>query len=109
MASVVATASDALRVEAVFHNRQDLAGLIWEAEDRWDHPLLAYETGRDFRHTQLRFRWRSDGVKPLDALHGPTLTIEGRDAGRAPRAWYVRLWNYEIGSGAWRERGWTVG
>src|SRR3546814_11293760 len=86
MASVVATASDALRVEAVFHNRQDLAGLIWEAEDRWDHPLLAYETGRDFRHTQLRFRWRSDGVKPLDALHGPTLTIEGRDAGGAPRA-----------------------
>src|SRR3546814_5000164 len=98
MASVVATASDALRVEAVFHNRQDLAGLIWEAEDRGDHPLLAYETGRDFRHTQLRFRWRSDGVKPLDALHGPTLTIEGRDAGGAPRAWYVRLWNYAEGT-----------
>src|SRR3546814_10760748 len=52
MASVVATASDALSVEAVFHNRQDLAGLIWEAEDRWDHPLLAYETGRDFRSAE---------------------------------------------------------
>src|SRR3546814_10609589 len=89
--------SDALRVEAVFYNRQDLAGLIWEAEDRWDHPLLAYETRRDFRHTQLRFRWRSGGVKPLDALHGPTLTIEGRDAGGAARAWYVRLWNYAVG------------
>ena len=99
MASVVTTAPDALRVEAVFYNRQDLAGLIWEAEDRWDHPLLAYETRRDFRHTILRFRWRSQGVKPLDALHGPTLTIEGRDAAGSPRAWYVRLWNYAAGSG----------
>src|SRR3546814_11099256 len=90
--------SDALRVEAVFYNRQDLAGLIWEAEDRWDHPLLAYETRRDFRHTQLRFRWRSGGVKPLDALHGPTLTIEGRDAGGAARAWYGRLWHYAVGA-----------
>jgi len=98
MASVVTTAPDALRVEAVFYNRHDLAGLIWEAEDRWDHPLLAYETRRDFRNTQLSFRWRSGGVKPLDALHGPTLTIEGRDAAGHARAWYVRLWNYAVGS-----------
>lgn len=46
MASVVTphdpAAAQALRVEAVFYNRQDLAGLIWEAEDRWYHPLLAY-------------------------------------------------------------------
>ncbi|WP_282945950.1 MULTISPECIES: DUF2460 domain-containing protein [unclassified Sphingopyxis] len=91
-------AAQALRVEAVFYNRQDLAGLIWEAEDRWDHPLLAYETSRDFRHTQLRFRWRSGGIKPLDALHGPTLTIEGRDAAGEARAWYVRLWNYAVGT-----------
>jgi hypothetical protein len=66
MASVVTPgetgAPDALRVETVFYNRHDLAGLIWEAEDRWDHPLLAYETRRDFRHCVLRFRWRSDGV-----------------------------------------------
>lgn len=98
MASVVTPETQTLRVEAVFHNREDLAGLIWEAEDRWDHPLLAYETRRDFRHTQLRFRWRSGGIKPLDALHGPTLTIEGRDAAGNPRAWYVRLWNYAVGS-----------
>lgn len=91
-------AAQALRVEAVFYNRQDLAGLIWEAEDRWDHPLLAYETSRDFRRTQLRFRWRSGGIKPLDALHGPTLTIEGRDAAGEARAWYVRLWNYAVGT-----------
>ena len=99
MASVTSGAPAALRVEAVFYRKQDLAGLIWEAEDRWDHPLLAYETKRDFRHTQLSFRWRSGGVKPLDALHGPTLTIEGRDAAGDPRAWYVRLWNYAEGTG----------
>ena len=99
MASVTSDTPGALRVEAVFYRKQDLAGLIWEAEDRWDHPLLAYETKRDFRHTQLSFRWRSGGVKPLDALHGPTLTIEGRDAAGDPRAWYVRLWNYAEGAG----------
>jgi len=98
MASVTSDTPQTLRVETVFYRKQDLAGLIWEAEDRWDHPLLAYETKRDFRHTQLRFRWRSGGVKPLDAQHGPTLTIEGRDAAGAPRAWYVRLWNYAEGT-----------
>ncbi|WP_077148710.1 DUF2460 domain-containing protein [Sphingopyxis sp. KK2] len=99
MASVVTTGPQALRVETVCYRKQDLAGLIWAAADAWDHPLLSYETRRDFRHTQLRFRWRSGGVKPLDALHGPTLTIEGRDAGGSPRAWYVRLWNYAEGTG----------
>ncbi len=99
MATVTSDTPGTLRVEAVFYQKQDLAGLIWETEDRWDHPLLAYETKRDFRNTQLKFRWRSGGVKPLDALHGPTLTIEGRDAAGAPRAWYVRLWNYAVGTG----------
>lgn len=99
MASVVSDTPGVLRVAAVFYRKQDLAGLIWESEDRWDHPLLGYETKRDFRHTQLTFRWVSGGVKPLDALHGPTLTIEGRDAAGSPRAWYVRLWNYAVGTG----------
>ena len=98
MASVTSDVPGALRVEAVFYQKQDLAGLIWESEDRWDHPLLAYETKRDFRNTQLSFRWRSGGVKALDALHGPTLTIEGRDAAGEARAWYVRLWNYAVGT-----------
>jgi uncharacterized protein (TIGR02217 family) len=97
MASVVTTAPDALRVDAVFYKANDLAGLIWEAEDRHDHPLLAYETDRDFRRCRLSFRWRSGGVIPLDAVHGPTLTIEGRDQSGAPRSWYVRLWNYASG------------
>jgi uncharacterized protein (TIGR02217 family) len=98
MASVVTTAADALRIDAVFYGSGDLAGLIWESEDRWDHPLLAYATSRDYGNCRLRFRWRSGGIKPLDAVHGPTLTIEGRDASGAARNWYVRLWNYATGS-----------
>lgn len=98
MAAVTTTAPDALRVDAVFYRADDLAGLIWEAEDVLDHPLLAYETSRDFRGCTLSFRWRSGGIMPLDAVHGPTLTIEGRDAAGNPRAWYVRLWNYAEGS-----------
>jgi uncharacterized protein (TIGR02217 family) len=98
MASVVTTAPDALRVEVAFHRADDLAGLIWAAEDRIDHVLLRYETARDFRDCRLRFRWRSGGIVPLDAVNGPVLTIEGRDAGGTPRAWYVRLWNYAVGT-----------
>jgi len=98
MASVVSTASDALRVEATFLRTGDLAGLIWESEDRLDHPLLAYRTVRDHAHCELSFRWRSGGIIALDAVNGPTLTIEGRDASGNPRTWYVRLWNYATGT-----------
>ncbi len=98
MASVVTTAPDALRVDAVFQKAYDLVGLIWESEDKWDHPLLAYETQRDYSRLTLSFRWKSAGVLPLDAVNGPTLTIEGRDAGGNARAWYVRLWNYATGT-----------
>jgi len=97
MAGATTIGPNALRVDATFYRANDLAGLIWEAEDRFDHPLLRYETARDFRECMLRFRWRSEGVKPLDALHGPTLTIEGRDAAGVARTWYVRLWNYAVG------------
>lgn len=98
MASVVTTAPDALRVDTVFYGSGDLGGLIWEAVDQWDHPLLAYETKRDFRNCQLSFHWRSSGIRALDLVNGPTLTIEGRDASGAARSWYVRLWNYAIGT-----------
>ncbi|PHR13564.1 MAG: TIGR02217 family protein [Sphingopyxis sp.] len=98
MASVVTTAPDALRVDAVFYNSDDLAGLIWESEDALDHPLLAYETERDYAGLIWRFRWRSSGIMPLDAINGPTLTIEGRDAAGNPKSWYVRLWNYASGT-----------
>lgn len=98
MASVVTTGPASLRVDATFYRSNDLAGLIWESEDRWDHPLLAYATNRDYRRLTLSFRWRSSGILPLDTINGPTLTIEGRDAAGQPKAWYVRLWNYASGT-----------
>jgi uncharacterized protein (TIGR02217 family) len=98
MASVVSTGAHSLRVDAAFYRKNDLAGLIWASEDKVDHPLLAYETARDFRDCVLKFRWRSSGMKALDAINGPTLTIEGRDVLGAPASWYVRLWNYAVGS-----------
>lgn len=98
LGSVVTTGPDALRVECEFHHRDALAGLIWWSVDTLDHPLLAYDTDRDYSRTTLRFRWRSGGVIPLDAVHGPTLTIEGKDAAGNPRSWYVRLWNYASGT-----------
>jgi uncharacterized protein (TIGR02217 family) len=98
MASVITTGPESLRVDAVFYRSDDLAGLIWDSEDVWDHPLLAYETNRDYRRLTLRFRWQSAGVLPLDAINGPTLTIEGRDAVGQPKSWYVRLWNYAQGT-----------
>jgi uncharacterized protein (TIGR02217 family) len=98
MASVTTTGPNALRIDAVFYKANDLAGLIWEAEDRFDHPLLAYETQRDFRACRLAFRWRSGGIRALDSVNGPTLTIEGRDPEGTARSWYVRLWNYADGT-----------
>ena len=98
MASVVTTGPESLRADAVFYKSDDLAGLIWESEDRWDHPLLAYATNRDYRRLTASFRWRSQGIMPLDAINGPTLTISGRDAAGQPKSWYVRLWNYATGT-----------
>jgi len=94
MASVVVTAPDALRVDATFMRTGDLAGLIWDSVDRFDHPLLAYRADHDYSRTTLSFRWRSAGVIQLHDVNGPTLTIEGKDAAGAARTWYVRLWNY---------------
>lgn len=94
LAAATATAPDALRIDATFMTTGDLAGVIWDSVDRFDHPLLAYATDRDYTRTALSFRWRSSGVLPLDHDQGPTLTVEGRDAAGAARVWYVRLWNY---------------
>ena len=98
MASVITTATDALRVDATFLRQGDLAGLIWDSVDRFDHPLLAYDTNRDYSRSTLHFHWRSGGVLALNAINGPTLTIEGRDAAGAAHIWYVRLWNYATGT-----------
>ncbi len=98
LAAVVADTTDAATVTLAFNAADNLCGLIWESRDRWDHPLCAYATDRDYRGCTLRFRWRSNGLKPLDAVHGPVLTIEGRDANGVARSWYVRLWNYAQGT-----------
>ena len=97
MAAVTTVGADALRVDCAFYRAGDLAGLIWESADHHDHPLLRYRENRDYRRCVLRFRWRSVGLTGLDAVGGPTLTIEGRDAGGTARNWYVRLWNYAVG------------
>ena len=98
MASVITDGEDGLRCDLVFYRKQDLCGLIWESEDLYDHPLLRYRNSRDYRHTVLSFRWQSTGIADLDHLHGPTLTIEGRDQQGETRSWYVRLANYATGT-----------
>ncbi|MDJ0642784.1 MAG: DUF2460 domain-containing protein [Erythrobacter sp.] len=98
MASVVTTGPDSLRVDVELHHEGELVGLIWDSVDSLDHPLLAYETDRDYSHTTLSFRWQSSGIIPLDQPNGPTLTIEGFDATDQPKTWYVRLWNYAEGT-----------
>lgn len=99
VAGIVTTAPDALRIDATFLREGDLAGLIWASEDAIDHPLLAYDTDRNYAGATLSFRWRSGGIVPLDGVNGPTLTITGRDASGAARTWYVRLWNFARGTG----------
>lgn len=93
MASVRAGA-DELRLDAVFHERSHLAGLIWESEDRWNHPTTAYDTNRDYRGCTLGFRLQLIGqVLNLSDVSGPVLTVEGRDQAGQARTWYVRLAN----------------
>ena len=98
MASVISVAPDGLQVDLEFHHNGELAGLIWDSQDTLDHPLMAYATDRDYAHTKLAFHWHSTGIIALDQPNGPTLTIEGRDAAGTPRTWYIRLWNYAVGT-----------
>ena len=99
MASVVTSADGrGLAVEAEFLRKGDLIGLIYESEDRHSHPARAREIRRDYSRCKLSFRWKSSGMVPLDAVNGPVLTIEGRDAAGQPKNWFVRLWNYASGA-----------
>lgn len=99
MAAVTTLGSNGLRADLVFYERDNLAGLIWESEDRLDPPLLAYETSKDYSGVRLSFRWQSSGIRTLPEVNGPTLTIEGRDQNGAARTWFVRLANYAQGAG----------
>ena len=98
VAAVTTTAPDALRVDATFYTAGNLAGLIWASADTLDHPLLAYATSLDYSGTTLSFQWQSAGVIALDQINGPTLTITGNDASGVAHTWYVRLWNYAVGT-----------
>ena len=104
IASVVTTPdAHGLSIACEFLREGDLVGLIWESEDRHAHPAHARETSRDYSDCTLSFHWESSGVIALDAVNGPTLTIEGTDASGNPQIWLVRLWNYAVGHA--RERG----
>ena len=98
MASVITKSANSIQIDVELHHEGELVGLIWDSVDSLDHPLLAYETNRDYSNTTLSFRWQSQGVVALDAINGPTLTIEGRDASGNAQTWFVRLWNYATGS-----------
>lgn len=87
-----------LAVQSEFLRRGDLVGLIFESADRHAHPAHAREESRDYSRCVLSFRWQAGGIAGLDVVNGPTLTIEGEDAGGAQRSWYVRLWNYALGT-----------
>lgn len=99
IASIV-TAPDAhgLTVTAEFLRKGDLVGLIWESENTRSHPAHRRETSRDYSNCVLRFHWESTGTVALDAINGPTLTIEGTDSAGNKQVWLVRLWNYASGS-----------
>ena len=99
VASVVTTPdAHGLTVTAEFLRKGDLVGLIWDSEDTHAHPAHARETSRDYSRCVLSFHWESSGVVALDAMDGPTLTIEGKDEAGTPQVWLVRLWNYATGS-----------
>ena len=87
-----------LSVECEFLRKGDLVGLIYESEDKLAHPAHVRETSRDYSYCVLGFHWESNGIIALDALNGPTLTIEGTDGDGNPRSWFVRLWNYAKGT-----------
>ena len=85
-------------VQCEFLREGDLVGVIWESEDTGAHPAHARETSRDYSDCTLSFHWESSGVIALDAVNGPTLTIEGNDAQGNAQVWLVRLWNYAAGT-----------
>jgi uncharacterized protein (TIGR02217 family) len=99
IASLVTTADGhGLSVQCEFLREGDLVGVIWESQDSQAHPAHARETSRDYSNCTLSFHWESSGVIALDAVNGPTLTIEGTDAQGNAQASLVRLWNYATGT-----------
>ena len=99
MASAVTSADGhGLTIQCEFLREGDLVGLIWESVDTRSHPAHARETSRDYSDCTLSFHWDSSGLMALDAVNGPTLTIEATDAAGNAQTWLVRLWNYASGT-----------
>ena len=99
IASLVTTADrHGLSVQCEFLREGDLIGVIWASEDKAAHPAHARETSRDYSDCTLSFHWESNGLLALDAVNGPTLTIEGTDVAGNAQVWLVRLWNYATGT-----------
>ena len=98
VSTVTGSDGHSLTLQAELLRKGDLAGLIFESEDRRAHPAHARETSCDYSRTKLSFRWRSMSALPLDQVNGPTLTIEGRDSAGNARSCFVRLWNYAQGT-----------
>jgi len=99
IASAVTTADGhGLSVQCEFLRQGDLVGVIWESVDTHAHPAHARETNRDYSNCALSFHWESSGVIALDAVNGPTLTIEGTDSAGNAQIWLARLWNYATGT-----------
>lgn len=94
MASVRVMAAGTIQLDAVFHERGHLAGLIWESEDSLDHATTAYDTNRDYRGCTLSFDYELLGdVRAVDEIGGVTLTIEGRNSSGLPMTTYVLLYH----------------
>ncbi|NJC06931.1 uncharacterized protein (TIGR02217 family) [Sphingomonas kaistensis] len=89
-----------LTATATFGRKGDLVGLIFTTIDEAVHVAHRRHAITNYSRCTLRFRWRSIGLAQLDAVNGPSLTIEGRDEAGNERIWYVRLWNYATGSGS---------
>lgn len=94
IAATRTTATDAIQLDAVFHERGHLAGLIWESQDTLDHATTAYDTDRDYRGCTLSFNYELVGdVREVDEINGVTLTIEGRNSSGSTMTAYVMLYH----------------
>lgn len=87
-----------LTATVTFGRKGDLVGLIFTTDDKAAHVAHRRHAISDYSRCTLKFRWRSTGLAALDAVNGPTLTIEGQDDAGNDRTWYVRLWNYARGN-----------
>ena len=88
--SVICTADDALLVTCNFRTDADLIGLYWYSDDTYSHANYRYESNYDYSTTILDFDFVLTNIRALDAVNGPTLTINHLDG----TVDYVRLSNY---------------